>query len=142
MLWSTLDSTAFQNKDLKCYLIIIYQFNSNILCPPQMERETFLSQVDLEAPFQADLEMEADEFESNNNQNENDPEPEKVHSIAETLLSLSNIRAHLMSLGEDTEAFDSLKKLESIFIKKTIEESQSKQADITKFFPVNQLTLR
>ena len=114
-------------------------------CPPQMERETFLSQVDLEAPFQADLEMEADEFESNNNQNEpneNDPEPEKVHSIAETLLSLSNIRAHLMSLGEDTEAFDSLKKLESIFIKKTIEESQSKQADITKFFPVNQLTLR
>ena len=25
-------------------------------------------------------------------------EPEKVHSIAETLLSLSNIRAHLMSL--------------------------------------------
>jgi len=107
-----------------------------------MERETFLSQVDLEAPFQADLEMEADEFESNNNQNENDPEPEKVHSIAETLLSLSNIRAHLMSLGEDTEAFDSLKKLESIFIKKTIEESQSKQADITKFFPVNQLTLR
>ena len=90
-------------------------------CPPQMEHETFLSQVDLEAPFQADLEMEADEFESNNNQNEpneNDPEPEKVHSIAETLLSLSNIRAHLMSLGEDTEAFDSLKKLESIFIKK------------------------
>ena len=56
-----------------------------------MERATFLSQVDLEAPFQADLEMEADEFESNNNQNENDPEPEKVHSIAETLLSLSNI---------------------------------------------------
>ena len=47
-----------------------------------------------------------------------------------------------MSLGEDTEAFDSLKKLESIFIKKNIEESQSKQADITKFFPVNQLTLR
>ena len=106
--------------------------------------EYFLSQVDLEAPFQADLEMEADEFESNNNQNENenDPEPEKVHSIAETLLSLSNIRAHLMSLGEDTEAFDSRKKLESIFIKKNIEESQSKQADITEFFPVNQLTLR
>jgi len=74
---------------------------------------------------------------SQNEPNENDPEPEKVHSIAETLLSLSNIRAHLMS-----EAFDSLKKLESIFIKKTIEESQSKQADITKFFPVNQLTLR
>ena len=40
-------------------------------CPPQMKRETFLSQIDLEAPFQADLELEADEFESNNNvQNE------------------------------------------------------------------------
>ena len=117
-------------------------------CPPQMERETFLSQVDLEAPFQADLEIEADEFESNNNvQNENepneiDPEPEKVHSIAESLLSLSNLRAHLMSLGEDTDAFDSLKKLERIFIKKSIEESQSKQTNITKFFPVNQLTLK
>ena len=24
-------------------------------CPPQMERETFLSQVDLEAPFQVDF---------------------------------------------------------------------------------------
>ena len=51
MLWSTLDSTAYQNND-------------EVPCPPQMERETFLSQVDLEAPFQADLEMEADEFES------------------------------------------------------------------------------
>ena len=62
-------------------------------CPPQMERKTFLSQVDLEAPFQADLELEADEFESNNNvqnePNEIDPEPEKAHSIAESLLSLS-----------------------------------------------------
>ena len=88
------------------------------------------------------------EFESNNNvQNENepneiDPEPEKVHSIAESLLSLSNLRAHLMSLGEDTDAFDSLKKLERIYIKKSIEESQSKQTNITKFFPVNQLTLK
>ncbi len=88
----------------------------------------------------------ADQFESNNNveseTNENDPELEQVHSISETLQSLSNIRAHLMSLGEDIEAFDSLKKLERIFIKKTIEESQSKQTDITNFFPVNQLTLR
>ena len=104
-----------------------------------MERETFLSQVDLEAPFQADLEIEADEFESNNNvQNENepneiDPEPEKVHSIAESLLSLSNLQAHLMSLGEDTDAFDSLKKLERIFIKKSIEESQSKQTSLNFF---------
>ena len=92
------------------------------------------------------MELEADEFESNNNvesePKENDPELEKVHSISETLLSLSNIRAHLVSLGEDIEAFDSLKKLERIFIKKTIEESQAKQTDITKFFPVNQLTLR
>ena len=47
-----------------------------------------------------------------------------------------------MSLGEDIEAYDSLKKLERIFIKKTIEESKSKQTDITNFFPVNQLTLR
>ena len=47
-----------------------------------------------------------------------------------------------MSLGENTEAFDSLKKLERIFIKKTMEESQSKQANVTKFFPVNQLTLK
>ena len=92
------------------------------------------------------MELEADEFESNNNvQNEtkeNDSVPEKVHSIAETLLSLSNIKAHLMSLGEDIEAFDSLKKLERIFIKKTIEESQSKQTNITKKFPVNQLKLK
>ena len=55
-------------------------------CPPQMECETFLNQVDLEAPFEADLELEADEFESNNNvqnePNENDSEPEKVHSIS------------------------------------------------------------
>ena len=77
-----------------------------------------------------------------NEPNEIDPEPEKVHSIAESLLSLSNLRAHLMSLGEDTDAFDSLKKLERIFIKKSIEESQSKQTNITKFFPVNQLTLK
>ena len=70
-------------------------------CPPQMDRETFLNQVDLEAPFQADLELEADEFESNNNvqnePNENDSEPEKVYSIVKTSLSLSNIQAHLMS---------------------------------------------
>ena len=71
---------------------------------------------------------------NNNVQNENepneiDPEPEKVHSLAESLLSLSNLRAHLMPLGEDTDAFDSLKKLERIFIKKSIKESQSKQTN-------------
>ena len=123
-----------QNKDLKHKLKF---FISLIL--------TFYE--DLEAPYQADLELEANEFESNNNvesePKENDPELEKVHSISETLLSLSKIRAHLVSLGEDIEAFDSLKKLERIFIKKkNIEESQAKQTDITKFFPVNQLTLR
>ena len=47
-----------------------------------------------------------------------------------------------MSLGEDIEAFDSLKKLERIFIKKKHEESQSKQTNITKKFPVNQLMLK
>ena len=47
-----------------------------------------------------------------------------------------------MSLVEDIEAFDSLKKPERIFIKKNIEQSQSKQANITNFFPMNQLTLR
>jgi transcriptional regulator with XRE-family HTH domain len=57
-------------------------------------------------------------------------------------ISFSNLRAHLMSLGEDIEAFDSLKKLERIFIKKNIEESQSKQTNITKKFPVNQLKLK
>ena len=92
------------------------------------------------------MELEDDEFESNDNvesePKENDPELGIVHSISETLLSLSNIRAHLVSLGEDIEAFDSLKKLERIFIKKNIEESQAKQTDITKRFPVNQLTLR
>ena len=57
--------------------------------------------------------------------------PMPVHSLAETLLSLSDIQAHLMYLGENIEAVDSLKKLERILIKKTIEESQSKQTDIT-----------
>ena len=54
------------------------------------------------------MKLEVDEFGSNNNvqnePNEIDPEPEKNHSIAESLLSLSNLRAHLMSLCEDTEA--------------------------------------
>jgi hypothetical protein len=47
-----------------------------------------------------------------------------------------------MSLDEDIEAFASLKKLERIIIEKTIEGSQSKQTDVPKKFPVNQLTLR
>ena len=63
--------------------------------------------------------------------------PMPVHSLAETLLSLSDIQAHLMYLGENIEAVDSLKKLERILIKKTIEESQSKRTRITNFFSVN-----
>jgi hypothetical protein len=47
-------------------------------------------------------------------------------------------QAHLMSLDRNIEAFNSLKKLERIFIKENIEESQSKQTDITKKIPVNQ----
>ena len=82
-----------------------------------MDRETFLNQVDLEAPFQADLELEADEFESNNNV-QNDSKPEKVHSIAETLLYLSNIGAHLIYLSEIIEAFDSLKNWREYLSKK------------------------
>ena len=47
-----------------------------------------------------------------------------------------------MSLGEDKEAFDSLKKLDEYLSKKNIEKSQSKQTNITNNFPVNQLILR
>ena len=36
--------------------------------------------------------------------------PMPVHSIAKTFLSLLNIQAHLMYLGENIEAVDSLKK--------------------------------
>ena len=54
-----------------------------------------------------------------NEPNGNYSDPEKVHSVPETLLPLSNIRAHLMSLGEDIEAFDSLKKLDEYLSKKT-----------------------
>ena len=36
-----------------------------------------------------------------------------------------------MSLGEDTESFDSLKNTGENIYKKNIEESQSKQTDIT-----------
>ena len=81
------------------------------------------------------MEIEADEFESNNNvQNENepneiDPEPEKVHSIAESLLSLSNLQAHLMSLGEDSDAFVSVKKLERICIYQKIHRGISIQTN-------------
>ena len=70
------------------------------------------------------------------------------YSISKATISsiLKDQKTHLENydsgIGEDTDAFDSLKKLERIFIKKSIEESQSKQTNITKFFPVNQLTLK
>ena len=45
--------------------------------------------------------------------------PMPVHSIAKTFLSLSNIQAHLMYLGKNIEAVDSLKKTGENFYKKT-----------------------
>ena len=78
----------------KAVLTLLSYFDAldDVPCPPQMKHEV---------KFQADLELEADEFESNNNvqnePNENDSEPEKVH---------------LMSLSEGIEAFDILKKLD------------------------------
>jgi hypothetical protein len=42
-----------------------------------------------------------------------------VHSIAKTFLSLSNIQAHLMYLGENIEPVDSLKKTGENIYKKT-----------------------
>ena len=47
-----------------------------------------------------------------NEHNENYSEPENFYSIVYTSLSLSNIRAHLMSLGKGIKAFGSLKKLD------------------------------
>ena len=45
--------------------------------------------------------------------------PTLVHSIAVRLLSLSIIQAHLMYLGENIEAVDSLKKTGENIYKKT-----------------------
>ena len=50
-----------------------------------------------------------------------------VHSIAVTLLSLSIIQAHLMYLGENVEAVDSLKNHREYLSKQKIEEFQTKQ---------------
>ena len=44
--------------------------------------------------------------------------PMLVHSIAVTLLSLSIIQAHLMYLGENVEAVDSLKNQREYLSKK------------------------
>ena len=120
---------------------------SEVPCPPQMDRETFLSQVDLEAPFQAEMEQEANDYEANkedeaNEINDTVTEPEAVHSLAESLLAISKIRTHLMALGEDQETFESLQSVERIFIKKSLEQSNSKQTKLTNYFNVNQLTLK
>ena len=70
-------------------------FLSHVLCYLCKQKVIYaLSQVDLEAPFQADLELEAHEFESNNNVPnetiENDSEPEKVHSNSISFKHLSS----------------------------------------------------
>ena len=64
------------------------------------------------------------------------------HSIPETMLALSKIRSHLQSLGEGQAAFDSLHHLESLFTRKIIEESSTKQTKINNFFHTNQLVLK
>ena len=64
--------------------------------------------------------------------------PMLVHSIAVTLLSLSIIQAHLMYLGENVEAVDSLKNQREYLSKQKIEEFQTKQTSTYYyFFPVN-----
>ena len=61
---------------------------------------------------------------------------------AATLSQISKIRTHLMALGEDQETFESLQSVERIFIKKSLEQSNSKQTKLTNYFNVNQLTLK
>ena len=69
-------------------------------------------------------------------------EPETVHSLAESRSAISKIRTHLMALGEDQETFESLQSVERTFIKKSLEQSNSKQTKLTNYFTVNQLTLK
>ena len=57
-------------------------------------------------------------------------------------MAISKIRTHLMALGEDQETFESLQSVERIFIKKSLEQSNSKQTKLTNYFNVNQLTLK
>ena len=54
----------------------------------------------------------------------------------------SKIRSHLQSLGEGQAAFDSLHHLESLFTRKIIEESSTKQTKINIFFHTNQLVIK
>ena len=59
------------------------------------------------------------------------------------MLALTKVRSHLQSLGEGSQAFEALKSIENIFIKKRLEESQDEeQKRVTNFFPVTQLVLR
>ena len=55
---------------------------------------------------------------------------------------MTKVRSHLQSLGEGIQAFEALKSIENIFIKKRLEESQDEeQKRVTNFFPVTQLVL-
>ena len=65
----------------------------------------------------------------------------KRHLVFKTTLQ-SKIRSHLQSLGEGQAAFDSLHHLESLFTRKIIEESSTKQTKINNFFHTNQLVLK
>ena len=65
----------------------------------------------------------------------------KRHLVFKTTLQ-SKIRSHLQSLGESQAAFDSLHHLESLFTRKIIEESSTKQTKINNFFHTNQLVLK
>ena len=65
----------------------------------------------------------------------------KRHLVFKTTLQ-SKIRSHLQSLGEGQAAFDSLHHLESLFTRKNIEESSTKQTKINNFFHTNQLVLK
>ena len=65
----------------------------------------------------------------------------KRHLVFKTTLQ-SKIRSHLQSLGEGQAALDSLHHLESLFTRKIIEESSTKQTKINNFFHTNQLVLK
>ena len=65
----------------------------------------------------------------------------KRHLVFKTTLQ-SKIRSHLQSLGEGQAAFDSLHHLESLFSRKIIKESSTKQTKINNFFHTNQLVLK
>ena len=65
---------------------------------------------------------------------------QKVKIIEES--KKPQVRSHLQSLGENSQVFDALKSIERVFIKKSIEESHTKQTKVSNFFPTTQLVLR